>query len=76
MAWSYYIVGAPLLLWRRTRFACSFSTFVSPREFALFHIGLFPWLTLAGTLLFFDPAWPREIVRRLGWNVCPKAASD
>lgn len=62
-----HLVGAPLLLWRRTRLA----VFVIYLVFhltnsVLLKIGLFPWLTVAGTLMFFDPDWPRVIARRLG----------
>lgn len=61
-----HIVGAPLLLWHRTRFAV-FILYVGFHltNSLLFHIGLFPWLTLAGTLMFFSPDWPRHIARRL-----------
>ena len=62
-----HIIGAPLLLWRRTRYAI-FILYVGFHltNSILFHIGLFPWLTVAGTLMFFDPDWPRQIARRLG----------
>jgi hypothetical protein len=60
------LVGAPLLFFRRTRLAV-FLVYVA------FHlvnslwlqIGVFPWITLAGTLLFFPPDWPRRVWRRL-----------
>ncbi|MEE9334548.1 MAG: HTTM domain-containing protein [Granulosicoccaceae bacterium] len=66
-----HIVGAPLLLFKKTRLAvflvyCVFhimNTFV-------FNIGIFPWLTLAATLLLFDPDWPRQAIAWLnskGW---------
>ncbi len=59
-----HVVGAPLLLWRRARpwiFAlyCAFHL----ANHLLFEIGIFPWLTLAGTLLFFEPDWPRRLAR-------------
>lgn len=67
MSWGGLLLDllvVPLLLWRRMR----------PAAFALacvFHlvnaaylgIGLFPWLMIAATALFFEPDWPR----RLGW---------
>jgi len=62
---ALHLIGAPLLLIRKTRLAV-FLLYV-PFHLAnsmLFHIGLFPWITLAGTLLFFDPDWPLEIWRR------------
>lgn len=62
---ALHLIGAPLLLIRKTRLAV-FLLYV-PFHLAnsmLFHIGLFPWITLAGTLLFFDPDWPLKIWRR------------
>ncbi|MCG8440549.1 MAG: HTTM domain-containing protein, partial [Caulobacterales bacterium] len=58
-----HLIGAPLLLWRRTRlyvFAlyCCFHFM----NHVLFKIGIFPWLTIAGTLIFFAPDWPRRFV--------------
>lgn len=32
----------------------------------LFSIGIFPWLSLAMTLLFFPPDWPRRLLRLVG----------
>ncbi len=51
-----------LLLNRRTRapafgFAVAFH-FLNAR---LFELGLFPWLMIASTTIFFDPDWPRRI---------------
>lgn len=64
---ALHVIGAPLLLWKRTRIY----VFVL---YALFHlanhvvftIGIFPWIALAGTLLFFGPDWPRRVWRRVG----------
>ncbi len=63
---ALHILGAPLLLWRRTRLwifliYCGFH--VSNAVF--FNIGIFPWLTIAITLIFFDPDWPQQVARRL-----------
>ena len=53
----------PLLLWKRTRLPmfllCVF--FHSSNKF-LFNIGIFPYLMLAGTTIFFAPDWPRKLV--------------
>ena len=70
-----HLVGAPLLLWRRTRLAV-FVVYVSFHlaNSILFHIGVFPWITLAGTLMFFEPGWPREIAARLGFSSASRAA--
>jgi hypothetical protein len=62
---ALHLIGAPLLLIRKTRLAV-FLLYV-PFHLAnsmLFHIGLFPWITLAGTLLFFDPDWPLKVWHR------------
>ena len=61
-----HILGAPLLLWRRARiyvflvYAC----FHILNHF-VFSIGIFPWLTLFATLIFFDPDWPKQVWRKL-----------
>jgi hypothetical protein len=63
---ALHLIGAPLLLVRKTRLAV-FLLYVlfHLANSMLFHIGIFPWITLAATLLFFDPDWPREIWLRL-----------
>jgi vitamin K-dependent gamma-carboxylase len=57
-----HLVGAPLLLWRRTRLwvLLIYTAFHTINHFS-FNIGIFPWLTLFGTLIFFEPDWPRRI---------------
>ena len=61
-----HIIGAPLLLWKRTRlfifivYAC----FHLLNHFT-FSIGIFPWLTLAATSVFFDPDWPKQLKAHL-----------
>lgn len=63
-----HIVGAPLLLFRRTRFYVTivYFAFHLTNHF-MFQIGIFPWVAMVGTLMFFDPSWPRRILgdRRL-----------
>jgi vitamin K-dependent gamma-carboxylase len=61
-----HLVGAPLLLWRRTRLAVFliYATFHFSNHIS-FNIGIFPWLTLFGTLIFFEPDWPRRVWRSL-----------
>lgn len=56
----------PLLLWRRTRFpawlvlvAFHVSTWV------LFPIGVFPWLMIGVSTVFFAPDWPTRVISRL-----------
>jgi hypothetical protein len=65
---ALHVVGAPLLLIRRARpyvfvAYCAFHGLNS----LFWDIGIFPWLTIAGTLLFFEPDWPVRMARRLGW---------
>ena len=51
----------PLLLWKRTRIIGFYSALAFHFTNAnVFGIASFPWMSLALTLLFFDPDWPRE----------------
>ena len=57
-----HLVGAPLLLWRKTRLPvfllyCVFHTINA----FVFNIGIFPWMTIAATLVLFDPNWPKQL---------------
>ncbi len=63
---ALHIIGAPLLLFRRTRIYVTavYFAFHLMNHF-LFTIGIFPWLTMAGTMMFFDPDWPRQLWRWL-----------
>ncbi|MFQ5418279.1 MAG: HTTM domain-containing protein [Myxococcota bacterium] len=55
------------LLWRKTRpYAFTVAMFFHLTNSHLFSIGVFPWLSLAMTALFFDPDWPRRLARRFG----------
>jgi hypothetical protein len=67
---ALHLIGAPLLLWRRTRLSI-FVLYVCFHlaNATLFDIGLFPWVTLLATLMFFDEDWPRALWRRLGGQV-------
>jgi hypothetical protein len=61
---ALHLIGAPLLLWSRTRLAvfllyCCFH--ISNAFF--FNIGIFPWLTIAVTTIFFAPDWPHRLAR-------------
>ena len=63
LAFDLFIV--PLLLWKRTRvvaflWAVSFHMLNT----VLFSIGIFPWLMLVATTLYFRPDWPRLIFRK------------
>ena len=54
-----HTVGAPLLLWSKTRLwvfllYCAFHV----TNAHLFNIGVFPWMTIAATTILFSPEWP------------------
>lgn len=53
----------PLLLWSRSRNVayCVAVAFHLANAF-LFNIGVFPWLMIGATLVFFPPAWPRRLL--------------
>ncbi len=55
------------LLWKRTRVA-AFSVLLLFHfsNFLLFNIGIFPWLMICATLVFFPPDWPRRWFPRVG----------
>lgn len=71
LSWAgafFDVAVVPALLWRRTR-RLAYGTLVA------FHlatawlfpgIGAFPLVMVALTPIFFDPAWPRRVVARLG----------
>jgi vitamin K-dependent gamma-carboxylase len=68
----------PLLLWRRTRVpAFCLATLFHLMNARLFPIGIFPWLAIVATTLFFSPNWPRRLialVRRSGDSSPPVSA--
>ncbi len=58
---ALHLIGGPLLLWKKTRLVvfliyCVFHTINA----FVFNIGIFPWMTIAATLVLFDPAWPKQ----------------
>jgi len=54
----------PTLMWRRTRVLAFCAAVVFHLGNSLvFHIGIFPWLMLAATTIFFDPSWPRRFLQ-------------
>lgn len=64
-----HLLGAPLLFFRRTRLwvflvYCAFHL----TNAVVFSIGIFPWMTMAGTLMFFSPDWPMQLLRKLGFK--------
>jgi hypothetical protein len=70
------LLVTPALLWRRTRpFAFAAAVVFHVLNSQLFSIGIFPWMMIAATTLFFEPDWPRRLVERgaatppvEGWN--------
>lgn len=66
VAIALHLIGAPLLLFRKTRLAvfCVYAVFHVTNSL-VFNIGIFPWITLAATLMLFDPDWPRQFLRWL-----------
>ena len=55
----------PLLLWKRTRLLAYLGVLVfHGLTAALFPIGIFPWMMIAATPLFFETDWPRRLFRR------------
>jgi vitamin K-dependent gamma-carboxylase len=56
----------PLLLWRRTRLPawCGLVAF-HVCTWALFPIGVFPWVMIGASTVFFAPDWPRRLVVRV-----------
>ncbi|MGI8602422.1 MAG: HTTM domain-containing protein [Verrucomicrobiales bacterium] len=59
----------PALLWKRTRLAAFMVAILFHLTNSyLFNIGVFPWLAILLTALFFDPEWPRKIMRRTQSN--------
>ncbi|WP_421979451.1 HTTM domain-containing protein [Roseibium sp.] len=67
-----HLLGAPLLLWRRTRLTVFIIyAFFHWSNAQLFNIGIFPWITLALTTIFFEPDWPQRLWRRVSGTLRP-----
>jgi vitamin K-dependent gamma-carboxylase len=55
----------PALCWSRTRkWAWAVLVVFHLATAALFPIGIFPWLMIIATTIFFAPDWPRRLLRR------------
>jgi hypothetical protein len=64
LAFDLFIV--PFLLWKRTRpFAFAAAVFFHLMNVWFFHIGIFPWFSIVMTTLFFEPDWPRQLLRKV-----------
>jgi len=54
----------PMLLWRRTRvFGYLWALAFHFLNFLIFDIGVFPWLMILATTIYFSPDWPRRLLR-------------
>ncbi|HVK59062.1 MAG TPA: HTTM domain-containing protein [Candidatus Kapabacteria bacterium] len=58
------LLVVPFLIWRKTRlYALAAAIFFHLSNAYLFDIGVFPFLSIALTLLFLDPRWHRKVLR-------------
>ncbi len=59
---ALHLIGAPLLLFKRTRLIVLgiYASFHLTNAF-VFNIGIFPWFTLFASLLLFDKDWPKQV---------------
>ena len=69
MSWagaSFDLTIVGWLLWKRTRLYAYVVLVTFHLMTALFFpsIGMFPWIMMGATLIFFDPDWPRRLLRR------------
>ncbi len=59
------LLVVPLLLWKRTRWvAYLLAVLFHVLNSVLFEIGIFPWMMIGATLVFFPPDWPRRLLLR------------
>jgi len=63
---GFDLLIVPLLLFRKTRpFGYLWVIIFNLLNAYLFSLGIFPWLMMAATLLFFPPNWPRQLLARV-----------
>ncbi len=63
---GFDLLIVPLLIYRRTRpFAYTVAVMFHITNAYIFKIGIFPWLMIAASLLFFSPDWPRQLLARV-----------
>src|SRR5947209_74936 len=71
------LLVVPMLLWRRTRVVAFCAVVFFHLSNALWaRIGMFPWLAIAASALFFPPDWPRRILVKLELARPAKAVRD
>ena len=64
---AFDLLIVPLLIWRRTRiFGYLWALAFHLLNYRSFDIGVFPWLMILATTLYFSPDWPR---RWLKWRL-------
>lgn len=70
---ALHVLGAPLLLWQRTRLPVFviYCLFHISNHFT-FDIGIFPWMTIAMSTLFFPTDWPRRLFAMLPLTGAPR----
>lgn len=68
MSWGGFLFDTTIplwLSWRRTRpWAYGVVVIFHTTVGLLFNIGMFPWIMVSVATVFFDPSWPRRILRR------------
>ena len=79
MSWSgalFDLSIVPLLLMRRTRpFAYVAVVVFHLLTAQLFHLGLFPYFMICGSMVFLPPEWPRRALAGAGWGSASASAS-
>jgi len=61
-----HLIGAVMLLFKPTRiYAFAAYCVFHFLNHLIFTISIFPWITIAATLLFFDPDWPKVVWRNV-----------
>lgn len=73
---AFDLLIVPALLWSRTRpWAYALALGFHLTNSVVFDIGIFPWMMIAATTIFFPPDWPRRLAARVGalrgWRAGP-----
>jgi len=73
LSWGGFLYDAaivPLLCWRRSRVLAWVAVVVfHGLTRAFFQIGMFPFIMIAATTVFFAPDWPRALARRVSASI-------
>lgn len=74
---ALHIIGAPLLLWSKTRLPVFFLyTFFHTINAIVFNIGIFPFMTIAATTMIFAPDWPVKLWSRFTGKAFPEPSGN